>query len=181
MRVSCRLVAITLYVLAVAACAPVGPTLYGPETNDYGYKETKLENGEWKISFTGNHLTERQAIENYALYRAAQIAGKHGIAQFVVIDRIYERDTRRTYAYRSNPSRYISETGRGGGAHHLGPSQTSRLVRTERRTATIVIRPYNAPSDRPAVAIEAPARVIERLEPGIQSRGAGNQDTVLPR
>jgi len=55
-----RHIAVVLCALAVAACAAPGPTLYGPEINDYGYTETRLENGEWQISFTGNHLTERQ-------------------------------------------------------------------------------------------------------------------------
>jgi hypothetical protein len=45
---------------------------------------------------------------NYALYRAAQLALKQHIARFVVIDRIYERDTRRTYAYRTDSTRYVS-------------------------------------------------------------------------
>jgi hypothetical protein len=171
-RQICRHITVALCALAVAACAAPGPTLYGPEINDFGYKETQLENDEWRVSFTGNHLTERPAIENYALYRAAQLAVKHGIGQFVVIDRIYERDRRRTYAYRTNPSRDISETGRGGTLRYLGRSETSRVVRTERRTATIVIRPYKAPSDLPTVSIESPARVIERLEPEIQSRAA---------
>ncbi len=164
-----RFMILALCALA-AACAPVGPTLYGPMANDYGYRETPLETGAWKVSFIGNYQTDRKAIEDYALYRAAQLVAKQGFARFVVIDKIYEIDTVKTYAYRVPSGRYDDDTGY---RRYLSRDETSRFTTTERRTATITIRPYRTPSDRPVVPVEEAARVIERLKPVAES---GNAD-----
>ena len=78
MTIVSRSLGIILCALALTACAPAGPTGFGPALGPYGYSEQKLESGAWKVSFTGNRQTERNAVETYALYRAAQITLKQG-------------------------------------------------------------------------------------------------------
>lgn len=171
MTIVSRSFGIILCALALTACAPAGPTGFGPALGPYGYSEQKLESGAWKVSFTGNRQTERNAVETYALYRAAQITLKQGATRFMVIDRTYERETQRSYASRTPPSRYVGETDRHDAVRHPGDVEDSRLVATEQRTATLTILPFTETPPRPAFPIENAAEVITRLETIVRRRG----------
>ena len=47
-----------------------------------GYTDQKLDNNKYRISFKGNRLTERETVEAYLLYRAAEICLKDGFSFF---------------------------------------------------------------------------------------------------
>jgi len=88
---------LALAALAVAACAPFEPTPYQPATDGleysearFGYSETRTDGG-YAVRFDGNDTTERQTVEDYALYRAAEIALGDGYPRFAVLDRLVER------------------------------------------------------------------------------------------
>ena len=171
MRLLSRFFGIALCALVLAACTPAGPTGFGPALGPYGYSETKLDNGAWKVSFTGNKQTDRNSIETYALYRAAQLTRDQGATRFMVIDRTYERETQRSYANRTPPSRYVGETDRHDAVRHPGDFEDSRLVATEQRTATLTILPFTETPPRPAFPIEDAVEIIKRLESVVQRRG----------
>lgn len=69
--------------LVLAACA--GPTPYQPRENGAGYSDQQLEPDRYRVSFIGNSATERETVENYLLYRAAEITLREGKDYFVVV------------------------------------------------------------------------------------------------
>jgi hypothetical protein len=86
-----------LTVALAAACAPFEPTPYQPAADglDYsearfGYSEIARDSG-YVVRFDGNDTTERRTVEDYALYRAAEIALRDGSPRFAVLDRLVER------------------------------------------------------------------------------------------
>lgn len=84
--------AATLGALALAACA--SPTPYQPlgESNEGGYASTQLDQDRYRVRFVGNALTDRERVENYLLYRAAQLTLEQGFACFTPVQRDVERD-----------------------------------------------------------------------------------------
>ena len=87
----------TLMALAVAgllaACATATP--YQPAANDhFGFTEQRIEQNRVRITFRGNTLTERETVETYLLYRAAEVTLENGHSYFVVANRNTEGHTR---------------------------------------------------------------------------------------
>lgn len=76
----------------LAACA--APTAYQPADGRYGYAQQQIEGNRFRVSFTGNSLTSRQTVENYLLYRAAELTLINGGDHFVVVDRDIEINSR---------------------------------------------------------------------------------------
>jgi len=84
---------ILLAVLSLAAaCAKATP--YQPiDGGQYGYRSYLLEDDRARIVFRGNSLTDRQTVENYLLYRAAQVTLENGFDHFVTADQNTTADT----------------------------------------------------------------------------------------
>lgn len=108
MYLSLRFLAVLLFIatLGLGACGTATP--YQPALDGYGYAEQALEEDRYRVSFTGNSLTPRQVVENYLLYRAAEVTLARGFDYFIVVDKDTERNT--TY--------YSTVTGAGGFYHH---------------------------------------------------------------
>ena len=88
-------------VLGLAACTT--PTPYGPASGadgarGHGYWEQSLEDDRVRVTFSGNTVTPRETVENYLLYRAAEITLARGRDHFVVAD----RGTDKTTVYHTN-------------------------------------------------------------------------------
>ena len=81
-----------LGVLALAACA--SPTPYQPATDGVGYADRVLETDRFRVTFGGNAETPRATVEDYLLYRAAELALAQGRDYFVLADRDTEARTR---------------------------------------------------------------------------------------
>ncbi|WP_084396651.1 CC0125/CC1285 family lipoprotein [Henriciella aquimarina] len=76
-------------VLLLTACQSVEPVPYqaaragadgGP-----GYSETRIDESVYRVSFEGNAATPARTVEDYLLYRAAEIAKQEGFASFTVL------------------------------------------------------------------------------------------------
>ena len=78
-------------VLGLAACGAATP--YQPAVDGQGYAELQLEDDRFRVTFGGNRLTARETVENYLLYRAAEITVARGFDHFVVADWEIERST----------------------------------------------------------------------------------------
>ena len=78
------LAAATLCLLA--ACAS-GPTPYQQARDGFGYSEQQIEDNRYRVSFAGNSATSRQTVEDYLLYRAAELTVQTGHDWFEVVDR----------------------------------------------------------------------------------------------
>ena len=76
--------------LLLAGCTK--PTPYQPASDDrYGYGSQALERDRFRVSFAGNTATPRKTVENYLLYRAAELTLEQGGDHFVVVYRETER------------------------------------------------------------------------------------------
>ena len=151
--------------LGVAACGT--PTAYQPASEGLGYSEQPIEEDRYRVTFAGNTLTPRETVENYLLYRAAEVTVERGYDHFVVVD----EETERTTIY------YSTVTGFGGyhGIHSFrrgypfggGSVGTATARPRDRYTAfaNILMRDGRKPSDDPN-AYDA-REVLERLEPTI--------------
>jgi len=80
-----KLALVTAVLVGLGACAV--PTLYQPAAGGYGYAQQQIESNRFRVSFAGNSLTARETVENYLLYRAAEIALAQGGDYFVVVGR----------------------------------------------------------------------------------------------
>lgn len=78
--------------LLLGACA--SPTPYVPADGGYGYKEQQLETNRYRVTFAGNPSTPRETVQNYLLYRSAELTVENGFDYFTVVDRDVERSTR---------------------------------------------------------------------------------------
>ena len=66
--------------LLVSACATETP--YRPATgsgfNRTGFSERQVETNRFLVTFAGNSVTDRDTVERYLLYRAAELTLQHG-------------------------------------------------------------------------------------------------------
>lgn len=84
MRVACTLAMLAL----LAACATAVGTAYAPAgKNGYGYADTRIEESRYRITFAGDGATPADAVEDYALLRAAELALAGGYDWFRVVGR----------------------------------------------------------------------------------------------
>lgn len=67
--------------LLLAACAA---TAYQPQTKGYGYSEQKLEADRYRVTFSGNGQTSLETVQNYLMYRAAELTLENGRDYFVL-------------------------------------------------------------------------------------------------
>lgn len=108
-RVSVALAGVSAFLLA--ACAT--PTPYKPASggiSSFGYQETRVEPGKYRVSFRGNSSTDLATVENYILLRAAELAQADGFGHFVILDD--SESGRRSFSSTS--------TGFGGGFGRFG-------------------------------------------------------------
>src|SRR5262249_17669451 len=90
--------ALVLTPLTLSACAT--ETYYQAQTErgGYGYAENRIEANRYRVSFRGNSLTDRETVENYLIFRAAELTLQQGYDYFVVADRgTHERNSLRSY------------------------------------------------------------------------------------
>jgi len=162
-----------LAALALAGCAK--PTPYQPVADGYGYESQRLERDRFRISFSGNAMTPRATVENYLLYRAAELRLEQGGGHFVVLYREMER-----HGGCRNSGRVFYPSFGVGSCWGCGWSSgvgTGIVVGTGERQeryqayAEVAVRPGPPPSDNPH-AYDAGA-IIERLGPTVVREPAG--------
>lgn len=78
-----RVLAALLLVL-VAGCVE---DIYHPASNSYdsGWRESEIETGRWRITFTGASSTDVGQVQDLCLLRAAELALSKGAAWFTVV------------------------------------------------------------------------------------------------
>lgn len=79
----------------LAACATSTPYQPASKPGGFdGFSQTLIENDRARVTFGGNSLTERDTVENYLLYRSAEIAVERGFDHFTLVERDTEQNTR---------------------------------------------------------------------------------------
>lgn len=161
---------VVLAALLAAACATQTP--YAPaDGGRLGYSEQQIERNRYTVSFAGNSLTDRQTVESYLLYRAAELTLNSGYDYFVVI----QQDTEKSTTYRSTiydyPFRhhfYLSWYGYPYDPFYGGTLATreTRPVERYRAVAEIVMYRGEKPEEDPA-AFDA-REVVKHLGPTVK-------------
>jgi len=77
----------------LTACATATPYQPGAP-GAYGFQEQQIESNRTRITFRGNTLTDRETVETYLLYRAAEITLQSGHDYFIVANRDTEEHSR---------------------------------------------------------------------------------------
>ena len=114
-----RVVLAGVLMLAMAACATSTP--YGPASSSggYGFNEQRIEDNRYRISFRGNSLTSRETVENFLLFRAAELTVQNGYDYFIVVEG--DTETRTSYSIPANPA-FFGTYGYGyPGRHYAFP------------------------------------------------------------
>lgn len=154
--------------LGLAACTT--PTPYQPVTDRYGYAEQPLETDRYRVSFAGNNLTPREKVEDFLLYRAAEVTLDSGNDYFILVD----QDTERFTTFRTTTTGFGGFSGLYGSPYFFngrwyGPGSfataTSRPRERYTAYANIIVHQGEKPLDD-ADAYDARS-VIERLGPTI--------------
>jgi hypothetical protein len=154
-------------VLLLAACA-AAPTPYQAAQSGFGYSEQQIEENRYRVSFAGNSATSRQTVEDYLLYRAAELTVQTGHDWFEVVDRNVVQEYS---GYGGSPAVGV---GVGGGSN-VGVGFSFPMFGgggSGRYTADmgIIVHDGEKPQDDPD-AYDAFA-VISRLQPKILAGGA---------
>lgn len=155
---------------ALGACSS-GPTPYQPAAGyERGYSEQKIENDRYRISFKGNSLTGRETVENYMLYRAAELTLQSGYDTFTVVSRDTDRDrdVRRTGGYYGSRLSYMYFSPRYGWIGAWDPFWTpSRYEEVTRYEAYAEIVMSRGPKGSDPNAFDA-RQVSQNLSASIQ-------------
>ncbi len=82
--------------LTVSACSSVSgvmPTPYQAAKTDkqYGYSSTQLSDSEYRVMFRASEVTDASLVQEYALYRAAEIAQKNNFNYLTIVKTDIER------------------------------------------------------------------------------------------
>ena len=81
---------------ALVAC--VAPTPYqAAPPRGFGYSEDRLDQNRYRITFRGNAQTSRETVEDYLLYRAAELTLENRFDHFIMVGRDTEAKT--SYRY----------------------------------------------------------------------------------
>ena len=100
--------------LALGACATSTP--YGPADagNGYGFSEQRIEENRYRIMFRGNSSTSRETVENFLLYRAAELTLMNGFDHFIVVEGDTEAQTNYSTSSAFGPAPFFGRYGRYG-------------------------------------------------------------------
>ena len=77
--------------MSAAACAS-GPEFH-PLKGGVGYSDAQLQSNRFSVSFAGDSSTPRDKVDQYLLYRAAQLTLANGYDYFTVMDKQTDRST----------------------------------------------------------------------------------------
>ncbi|MHA1109104.1 MAG: CC0125/CC1285 family lipoprotein [Alphaproteobacteria bacterium] len=160
-----------LAVAALTACTAAGPTLYRAMSGGFGYSEAELDNGAWRVEFTGNQASGPADVENYALYRSAEIARQGGFERFAVMERDIGRQVRRSQGFEHRPPGFDSRERRHDATLQAAdPFIDNRMVSTITNQATLIIRPYTGIAPRGRAHTYSVREVLVRFGPKIRRR-----------
>ena len=161
-------------VLVLFGCAGK-PTPYQPKVDGTGYSQQQLDAQTWRVQFAGNIDTPRETVENYLLYRSAEIMLFGGYEKFVMLEKDIERNVEYLDTGYYPPFGYGLRRGHHHGHHHgltyYGPVNYSPVVSY---SGTATIRIYSGgppPNNAPVYDAQ---EIVQQLGPTIVLPQAGS-------
>jgi hypothetical protein len=129
----------------LGACATAVGTAYAPAgKNGYGYTDTRIEDGRYRITFAGDGATSPDAVEDYALLRAAELALAGGYDWFRVVGRSMDEQEKGGVGIGA---------GLGGGGRSVGGGVSGNIGRVgARKFYTTRLEVIFGKGDKPADA-----------------------------
>lgn len=173
-----------LVIILLTACS----TPYQPRGLLGGFSEARLDETTYQVSFKGNGYTSAETVQQYVLYRAAELTTQAGFDHFVIVS---GRDISRTFAHTTPGTATTSSTFSGNatmsgtatpsgnsfaisGSGAVSGSGTSVTTYTPPRTTFVIkpgeivtVRMGNGPKPSDPNAYEA-ASVLQYLGPSIK-------------
>jgi hypothetical protein len=175
MRIAAAAVAAGLLLLATG-CTPAGPTGYRAMAGEYGYTSERTESGNLLVVFYANEQTPRERVQDYALYRAAELTRREGRTRFAVLEHGIGREVEQPSArdrLRESPPPGFEQPGAGFGRGDTTLMRDRDVpIRTEPRVrlkAELLIRPYDGAPPAGAERHYDAAQVLDELGPRIRS------------
>jgi len=155
-----------LLIAGLAGCTT--PATYSPQVNrgGPGYTDERLAQNRYRVTFTGNSVTPRAQVEDYLLYRAAQVTLDSGYTAF----EFDARDTKAKTTYLSTFDTFPYGPGWGGGFGWYWHSwafddvQTRPITRYEAYAEIIMLSAEQARSEPRALDAHD---VMNRLGPRV--------------
>ncbi len=175
--------------IGLGACSqstPYAPQSASATAQDFGYSSTRLGEGMYRVSFAGNQFTSRETVEDYLLYRAAELTRERGYTGFSLMRENVDRtvstdvDTYPTTGLGTYPTftPYYGFYGTGGVYNtydpFLGgpfPGTTVDIDRVDRYEARATIQMYRGtPPTGPQPNYDA-SEVVARLQGTVEMPG----------
>lgn len=152
--------------IVLAACG--APTPYQPATDGYGYREQPIAEDRYRIIVTGNRLTPRARVEDYLLFRAAELTRRAGAQRFTVVTRDVERSTSYWATQTGSSFHRGLSCGQCGNAYTPHTTHTTLHPRDQyRASGEILIHRDGAAPNAPTTY--RASEVIARLRPRVQN------------
>jgi hypothetical protein len=152
-------------VAVLAACATTTP--YQPLGDGGGFTEQKIETNRYRIAFLGNSSTPRQTVENYMLYRSAELTLNSGFDYFILTSNDTEARTRYSQSVSAYGGPAWGGWGWGGYRRGIGFGVSSATPITDYQAQAIVLMFKGQKPEQNPDAYDARA-VKESLQPLIQ-------------
>jgi hypothetical protein len=151
--------------LALSACA-TGPAPYQAKSPDggTGYTDTQLAQNRYRVTYTGTGSTPREVVENYLLFRAAQVTQGAGFVAFAFDD----RDTKAHTTYFTDDNGWWGYPHRRFGWYWSGwpdnDATVSSITRYEAYAEIVMLTADQAKADPRALFAND---VLQRLGPKV--------------
>ena len=150
-------------VLVLNGCAG-NPTPYQPKADRTGYSEQQLDAQTWRVQFAGNIDTPRETVENYLLYRSAEIMLFGGYDKFVMFEKNIENNVR----YRATGLYpHFGYSSRHGYHHGLGFYAPVNYSPSVSYSGTATIRIYSGGTPPNNAPIYDAQEIVQQLGPTI--------------
>lgn len=118
------LVVVATVMMLIAGCS----TPYQPNGMAGGYSEIQMDPSTVRVSFKGNGYTDRNVVESYLIYRAAEVTVSLGFDWFVVTEREGEGEWHPKYGSTGFTSTAVIKMYSGTKPESISRSYDARLT-----------------------------------------------------
>lgn len=152
--------------LALAGCAAQPTPYQAQEGRSTGYDQQQIDGQTWRVEFAGNAATPRETVDNYLLYRAAEIMRFGGYDRFVVLEKEVERDVEYR-GFGPYPGHLGVGVGRHGGRFGYGLG-VSDYYPVTRYSAFATVRVYDGGPPPAGLQVYDANEIIQQLGPTVR-------------